>query len=339
MAEKNIKNRTGLILGKFYPPHNGHRYLIDQASVRCSTLYILVCSLKSEIIPGILRYRWLKEMYPEHTIIHVTDENPSFPEEHTDFWKIWKETILKSVPARPHVLFTSETYGNRLAQELDCAHEMIDESRTVIPISGTAIRQEPLSYWEYIPQVVQRHLIKKIVLTGPESCGKSTLALQLAKYFKTVFAPEYARQYLDSMGRYVLEQDILEIMKGHIEQENMLSAIANKILFLDTDLTVTRVYSQHYFNFVPHELAREEKVKIYDHYLLLKPDIPWVADWQRDAPHLREEFFSRFEMEIIRKGAPYTIISGNFESRFKSAVETTRKVMTYPMRISEHNVL
>lgn len=332
MAKKNTPHRNGLILGKFYPPHNGHRYLIERAADKCEKLTILVCSLVSEKIPGKLRYRWISELYPQHRVIHVTDENPSYPEQHSDFWNIWKTTILKAAPEKPDVIFTSETYGDRLAEELLCSHELIDLHRSTITVSATQIRNAPLQHWEQIPELIRPYFVKKIVLTGPESCGKTTLASQLAAHFSTVWASEYAREYLNTLGRYVIESDIPEIMKGHIKQEEYLTKEANKILFLDTDLTVTKIYARHYFNNIPKELKEAEDSHSYDHYLLLKPDIPWVADWQRDAPHLRNEFFSVFENEIKLKNTPYTIIEGDYNERLQKAILASEKVMAYPMR-------
>ncbi|MCX7999646.1 MAG: adenylyltransferase/cytidyltransferase family protein, partial [Leptospiraceae bacterium] len=116
---------NGLILGKFYPFHNGHKYLIEEALKRCDHLTVLVCSLKRETIDGKLRYKWVKETFPNVNVIHVTDENPQYPEEHPDFWEIWKATIQRAHPEPIHVLFTSEYYGNPLSQVLSCRHECI----------------------------------------------------------------------------------------------------------------------------------------------------------------------------------------------------------------------
>src|ERR1044071_5376652 len=84
---------TGMILGKFMPPHRGHQHLIDFARERVGELTILVCSLECEPIPGRLRYEWVTEMCPNARVIHVTDENPSEPHEHPRFWEIWTETV------------------------------------------------------------------------------------------------------------------------------------------------------------------------------------------------------------------------------------------------------
>lgn len=91
------KFETGMVLGKFYPPHKGHLYLIDTAASQCEIVYVLCCSIKSEIIPGFLRWSWLMSIYKEQPnvkVIHVTDENPQYPEEDENFWAIWPSNSL-----------------------------------------------------------------------------------------------------------------------------------------------------------------------------------------------------------------------------------------------------
>jgi NadR type nicotinamide-nucleotide adenylyltransferase len=113
---------TGLIIGKFMPLHRGHLYLIGYARARVDDLTVLVCSLIREPIPGELRYRWVRDLYPEVNVQHLTDENLSYPEEHPDFWNIWRRTIRRFVPTGPDFVFTSETYGDKLAEILGAAH-------------------------------------------------------------------------------------------------------------------------------------------------------------------------------------------------------------------------
>jgi HTH-type transcriptional regulator, transcriptional repressor of NAD biosynthesis genes len=104
------KKTVGLIIGKFMPPHLGHMYLVDFAGNFVDELIVMVCTLKSEPIEGLLRYNWMKQLFPHHTIIHVTDENPQYPIEHPDFWNIWKETIQTRLTKKLDYVFASEEY-------------------------------------------------------------------------------------------------------------------------------------------------------------------------------------------------------------------------------------
>ncbi len=152
---------TGLVLGKFMPLHRGHMYLIDHARRRVDDLTVLVCSLTREPIPGELRYQWVRDLYPDVNVQHCTDENPSYPEEHPDFWNIWTRSLRRFCPTGPEVVFTSELYGDQLAQCLGARHEMVDLERRYVPVSGTAIRARPFDYWDFLPSSVQAYFAAK----------------------------------------------------------------------------------------------------------------------------------------------------------------------------------
>jgi HTH-type transcriptional repressor of NAD biosynthesis genes len=111
---------TGLIIGKFMPPHRGHQYLIDQAlrHVAGPDLTVLVCSLAAEPITGAIRYAWMNELYPGANVQHLTDELPSEPQDHPRFWELWVAAIRRFVPTGPDLVFTSEAYGDELAARL-----------------------------------------------------------------------------------------------------------------------------------------------------------------------------------------------------------------------------
>jgi HTH-type transcriptional repressor of NAD biosynthesis genes len=156
---------NGLILGKFMPLTMGHCYLIDMALSQVDQLTILVCSLSREPIDGPLRYRWVRETYPvkaypQCRVIHVTDEVPSYPHEDRDFWNIWKSLILRHAP-HVDIVFTSEEYGDKLAETLGCRHVCVDVSRSVVPISATSVREDPLLNWEYLPRAVRPYYAKQ----------------------------------------------------------------------------------------------------------------------------------------------------------------------------------
>jgi NadR type nicotinamide-nucleotide adenylyltransferase len=168
---------TGFILGKFLPPHKGHLHLIDHARRRVDHLTVLVCSIKSQPIPGELRYRWLKELCPDVNVQHCDDEIPQYPEEHPDFWAIWTRTIRRFCPVGPDVVFTSETYGDRLAECLGARHELVDLARARFPISGTQIRADPRLYWEFIPDIVRPYFTQRLDAHGMETIGPTASAI------------------------------------------------------------------------------------------------------------------------------------------------------------------
>ena len=149
--------RTGFIWGKFMPLHRGHLYLIDYARERVDHLTVLVCSIKNQPIPGKLRHRWVKELYPDVNAQHCNDEIPQYPHEHPDFWNIWLRAIRRFVPAGPDLVFTSEVAGDKLAEILGAQHVCVDLGRKMFPVSGTAIRSNPEECWDFIPPSVQAY--------------------------------------------------------------------------------------------------------------------------------------------------------------------------------------
>lgn len=147
---------TGFLLGKFLPPHRGHLHLIEFAQQRVEHLTVLVCSIAREPIPGALRFQWVRELYPTVNVQHCSDELPQTPADHPDFWALWRTTIQRYCP-NPSVVFSSETYGDRLAQELGARHVMVDLARQTFPVSGTVVRADPRAYWHLLPPAVQAY--------------------------------------------------------------------------------------------------------------------------------------------------------------------------------------
>jgi NadR type nicotinamide-nucleotide adenylyltransferase len=320
------KFATGMILGKFMPPHRGHQHLIDFAREHVVELTILVCSLKREPIPGRLRYEWMKEMYPDVHVIHVMDENPSEPDEHPRFWEIWTETIRRRLPAGPDVVFTSEVYGDEMARRLGARHIAVDPSRHQVPVSATEIRADPYVHWPFIPECVRPYFARRVAIVGPESTGKTTLARQLAAHYQTLWVPEFARDYLDAKNAErplddITLADIREIARGQVQSEERLARQANRVLFCDTELLTTRLWSEHFFGTCEDWLCRAASERRYDLYLLTDVDMAWVADPHRAAPHLREQFLDRLRHELQLRERRFVTISGSPDERLRRAID------------------
>jgi HTH-type transcriptional repressor of NAD biosynthesis genes len=339
MAEVPEKPASGLILGKFLPPHRGHQYLVEFGRHYVGRLTVLVCSLQSEPIPGALRQGWMREMFPHVDVVHVTDENPQEPHEHPRFWEIWTETVLRHAPRKPDVVFTSEAYGFELARRLGAEHVPVDLARELVPISGTEIRADPLAAWDHLPEPVRAHYVKRVAVVGPESTGKTTLARDLARHYRTVWASEYARGYLESVGAdrgltdpeavtdLCTAADIERIARGQIASEDALVRQANRVLFSDTDLATTEIYRDLYFGGCPDWIRAAGEERRHDLFLVCAPDVPWVADAQRDLPHRREELFETFVQRLRVRGCAYRVVRGGWEERFKQARQAVDEML------------
>lgn len=170
-------------------------------------------------------------------------------------------------------------------------------------------------------------MLKKFVILGPESTGKSTLAQALASYFNCPWVPEYARQYIDGLDKPYVYEDLLQIAKGQIALEDKLSAKATDLLICDTDLHVVKIWSEHKFGQVDPWIVSQLNERLYTFYFLTDIDIPWEADPQREHPNpnMRTYFRNLYEENLVVKELPYAIISGNLEQRFSKALSLIAK--------------
>jgi len=166
--------------------------------------------------------------------------------------------------------------------------------------------------------------IIKIALFGPESTGKTTLAIQLAEHFKTAWAPEFARDYLqekwEKSGQICDVNDMLPIAYGQTKLENDSLAIANKFLFCDTNLLVTKVFSEVYYNYCDPLLEKAALKHEYDLFFLTNIDVPWEKDDLRDKPEGRESVFAVFKQTLIDNNKPFITLSGDKDLRLHKAI-------------------
>ena len=169
----------------------------------------------------------------------------------------------------------------------------------------------------------QKTTIIKIALFGPESTGKTTLAKQLAEYYETEWVPEFARDYLqekwEENQHICVADDMMPIAYGQTALENEKLSKAKKYLFCDTNLMVTKVFSEMYYGFCDPLLNEAALEHEYDLFFLTDIDVPWEKDDIRDTPDGRETVFSVFKQSLIQTKKPFIILSGNKESRLAKA--------------------
>ena len=182
----------------------------------------------------------------------------------------------------------------------------------------------------------------RIVLFGPESTGKTTLAIQLARHYNTVWVEEYARPYLQNIWnqerRTCEPKDILPIAFGQIASENKLAKRADKVLICDTDLLETKVYSQEFYGgYVDPLLEKGTRVSNYDLYFLTYIDTPWEADDLRDRPDQREEMFLAFKKALQENNKPYILLKGDKKNRFRIAIEAIDKIISQKVNLYSYS--
>lgn len=173
-------------------------------------------------------------------------------------------------------------------------------------------------------------MLKKIVILGPESTGKSTLCESLAQHFGTSWCPEFAREYLLKHGMHYTFEDLLSIARGQIAlEEKYLTTTTpgSKLLFIDTDMYVMKVWCEFAFGKCHPWILKQIAERSYDLYLLCKPDLPWVKDELREYPDpaIRNRLYQIYREHLINQGTPWADIYSSHEERLALAINAIGK--------------
>jgi len=168
-------------------------------------------------------------------------------------------------------------------------------------------------------------MLKKIVIIGPESTGKSTLCEQLAQHYDTSWCPEFAREYLLTNGRSYSYDDLLTIAKGQLAMEDEYARMISSSLsplFIDTDMYVMKVWCEFVFEKCHRFILDQIVERKYDLYLLCSTDLPWVKDELREYPDLkiRDRLYHIYKDIMINQAVPWMEISGSYEERLLTAI-------------------
>jgi NadR type nicotinamide-nucleotide adenylyltransferase len=315
----------GFVVGKFYPPHLGHKLLIDTARARCGRVVVLLPHHPSQKIPGEVRRAWLEEIHPDCEI-HLV------PDELDDDAGQWAKFTIAHLGRAPEVVFSSEDYGPKFAAFLGCEHVMVDRARAAVPISGRAIRAAPLQHLDFLAPPVRAWMVRRVVLIGAESTGKTTLAELLAKHYATHWVPEYGREHwekkvaglsMDGPLPGWTDQEFVDIATEQQRRENLAARTANRVLVCDTNAFATGTWFERYRgpgtrSEAVDAIGRRDRVHLY---MLTEPDIPFVQDGVRDGEHIRFWMHDHFAGQLSRLDVPTVKLRGSIEDRMATATE------------------
>lgn len=343
--------RTGLVVGKFCPLHRGHQLLLDHAQGACERL--LVVSYSKPEFPGMAparREAWLRALYPDanHWVLddarlaaycgrlglapQCLPDNGASDESHR-FFMAW---LLRDViQSEVDLVFTSEDYGPGFAAVLSqqqqlhggraVAHVAVDPARGAVPVSGTALRRDLHALRHQLAPQVYRDFVRRVVLLGGESTGKSTLARILAERCGSVYAAEYGRELWEAQDGQLQETDLLHIAQTQVAREEALLGVATGWLVCDTSPLTTLLYAEAMFGRADPVLL-ELAMRSYDLVLLCDPDVPFVQDGTRRDEAFRHWQHAWYLRELEARQIPCRQLRGDWRQREAAALAAMAEV-------------
>ncbi len=333
-----MKYAVGLYGGSFNPLHLGHVDCIIRAANQCGELFVVLSvGTNRREIPTRVRYRWLYTI-TKHIgnvkLLLLEDDAPTKEEYARDSWMRDAEKVKTQIGKPIDAVFCGSDYGEDSFWSV-----CYPESELVIfprnGISSTEIRSDPYGRWDWLPTVVRPYFVKKVLLIGTESTGKSVLTVNLAHRFATNYIEEAGREISERSGTDVLmlPSDFTEILLR--QKLNEIEAVehSNRVLFEDTDALVTLFY----LGFLDdQEIVRNsalakaiDALNEYDLILFLEPDVPFVQDGDRriEAPSERELCSRRLRELLGCAGKPFYVLRGDYEARYEQAVALTERLL------------
>lgn len=297
-------------------------------------------------IPLHVRANWIRQLYPNATVIEAWD-GPHETGHSERIKKINEDYIISHIREPLSAIYSSEWYGEHMSSTLHIQNRVVDIERKQIPISGTKVREDIQASKRYLDPLVYASLmqnknIKKIVFLGAESTGKSTLAEALAKKYKTVWMPEYGREYWEKnqIDKRLTKEQLVELAEGHLEREEKMLTKANKYIFVDTNAITTLMFSNYYHGETHPkliEIAKECESR-YDYYFLCDIDIPYNDDnGNRSGEVQRKKFQKQIIEDLETRHIPYTIVRGTVRERIKIVENTLKNQPPWTLTINSKN--
>lgn len=320
--------KIGLTLGKFAPLHRGHQRLIETSLAEMDHTIVLLydCPDLPNTPPLPVRRRWLEDLYPKVEVLEAWDGpsqtglEPNITAQHDAY--LLKRLHDKSITH----FYSSEPYGAHVSKALNAIDRRVDESRSVIPISGTALRNQLFANRDFLSPRVYRDLVTHVVFLGAPSTGKTTLASELANRLNTIWMPEYGREYWNEhqVDRRLTKKQLVEIARGHLAREDELAHSANQYFFVDTDATTTLQFSRYYHESADEELARlaDECHQRYDIAFLCECDIPYDDTWDRSGAVFRDVMQRRIVSDLVSRKRPFITLTGTLDERCEKVIRT-----------------
>ena len=328
----------GMYGGSFNPLHQGHVRCMIEAANRCDRLVIVIShGVNRGEIDIRQRYRWVYEAtkhFPNVRIMVMEDTAGDKASYSEDMWYADAEKV-KAFAGEPieAVFFGSDYAPDSMWTKCYPEAEHIILSRD--GISSTAIRKAPLRHWDDMPAFVRPYYVKRVLLMGTESTGKSTLTVSLARHYNTVWLEEVGRDISMRSGTdlWMLPGDFTDILLQHKVRQTETAERANRVFFEDTNCLTTLFY----IGFLDgpdkeRNAALAEAISAlnrYDLILLLGPDVPFVQDGDRSETIAADrEKYTRLMAELcLDHGLKAVRIDGDYQERYSEAVRLVDRLL------------
>ena len=320
--------RIGLTLGKFAPLHKGHQLLIERGLASSDHLIVIVYDApETTTVPLPVRAGWIRKLYPSVEVLEAWN-GPTSVGDTPEIKKIHESFLINFLNGRKIThFFSSEFYGDHISKILGSEDCRVDETRSVVPISGTAIRNNPFVNRQFIPLEVYRDLVAKVAFLGAPSTGKTSLAEMMSRELNTTWMPEYGREYWEKnqKNRRLSLEQLVEIAEEHIRREDVMTVDANRFLVVDTDATTTCMFSLYYHGKVHPRLAQlaNNTRDRYNLFFLCGDDIPYDDTWDRSGYANRTIFQKQIRADLLRRNIPFIDLKGSLDIR----IQTVREIL------------
>lgn len=335
---------TALVIGKFYPPHAGHRQLIEVAAAQAGHVWVLVQGSRFESLAVAERAHWLAEEFDGANVTVVPVRNDCPVDYASD--EVWAAQVdnmrwaLKSRGVEKiDAVFSSESYGPRLAAAFNAAHVCVDPQRRTRPISGTACRGNLTGNWGQILPAARRGLAVRVIVVGAESTGTTTLSEALAAHYRQRFpaladVPEHGRHYT-----YEKLAKLQKIQPGATVEDLVWTAAdfgviaecqtaleeaaaeAAPLVIADTDALATTLWERYYLGDGSYgSFAAAAALPRRDIYLLTDWEgVEFEDDGWREGEHRRPEMTGWFKETLTEAGHSWILLTGSCERRLATA--------------------